>query len=113
MNFLTNYPDKPIELTDSNFDENVKKYKLIVVDNWALWCPPCRMLGPVIDSLAKKLSGKIVFGKLNVDENKEITLKYEIMSVPTLLIFKNGKLVDRLMGAMPEPILESKLKQYL
>lgn len=106
------YLDKPIELNDSNFDENVKKYPLIVIDNWATWCPPCRILGPVIDSLAKKLSGKVVFGKLNVDENKEIVSKYAIMSVPTLLIFKNGKLIDRLIGAMPESMLESKLKPY-
>ncbi len=107
------YPDKPIELTDSNFDEVVKKYNLIVVDNWAPWCPPCRILGPVIDSLAKKLSGKIVFGKLNVDENKEVASKYEIMSIPTLLVFKNGKLIDRFIGAMPEPLLEKKLKSLV
>jgi thioredoxin 1 len=106
------YPDKPIDLTDANFDDNVKKYPLIVVDNWAPWCPPCRMLGPVIDSLAKKLTGKVMFGKLNVDENKEVSCKYEVMSVPTLLIFKNGKLIDRLIGAMPESMLELKLKKY-
>ena len=110
---MVKYPDKPIDLTDANFDGSVKKYPLIVVDNWAPWCPPCRMLGPVIDSLAKKLTGKIVFGKLNVDENKEVTCKYEIMSVPTLLIFKNGKLIDRLIGAMPESLLEKKLMSFV
>jgi thioredoxin 1 len=108
-----NYPDKPIELTDSNFDENVKKYSLIVIDNWAPWCPPCRMLAPVIESLAKKYANKIVFGKLNVDENKKVALKYGIMSIPTLLVFKNGKLVDRIVGAMPESVLESRLKPFL
>ena len=110
---MVDYPDKPIELTDSNFDENVKKYPLIVVDNWAPWCPPCRILGPVIDDLAKKLAGKLVFGKLNVDENKEVASKYEIMSVPTLLIFKNGKLIDRIIGALPEPLIEKKLMSFL
>jgi thioredoxin 1 len=110
---VVDYPDKPIELTDADFDENVKKYSLIVVDNWAPWCPPCRILGPVIDNLAKKLSGKIVFGKLNVDENKEVASKYEIMSIPTLLVFKNGKLIDRMVGAMPESLLEKKLVSFL
>lgn len=110
---MVDYPDKPIELTDADFDENVKKYSLIVVDNWASWCPPCRILGPVIDNLAKKLSGKIVFGKLNVDENKEVASKYEIMSIPTLLVFKNGKLIDRMVGAMPESLLEKKLVSFL
>lgn len=107
------YPDKPIEITDSNFDENVKNYPLIVVDNWAPWCPPCSMLAPIIESLAKKYVGKIVFGKLNVDENKEVAQKYEIMSIPTLLVFKKGKLVDRIVGAMPESLLEQKLKPFL
>jgi len=110
---VVDYPDKPIELTDENFDENVKKYPFIVVDNWAPWCPPCRILGPIIDSLAKKLSGKVVFGKLNVDENKEVASKYEIMSIPTLLVFKNGKLIDRLIGAMPESLLEKKLNSLV
>jgi thioredoxin 1 len=110
---VVDYPDKPIELTDADFDENVKKYSLIVVDNWASWCPPCRILGPVIDNLAKKLSGKIVFGKLNVDENKEVASRYEIMSIPTLLVFKNGKLIDRMVGAMPESLLEKKLVSFL
>lgn len=111
--FLVDYPDKPIELTDANFDENVKKYSLFVVDNWAPWCPPCLMLAPIIDSLAKKYAGKIVFGKSNVDENKEITKKYEVMSVPTLLVLKNGKLVDTIIGAMPESLLEKRLKAFL
>jgi thioredoxin 1 len=107
------YPDKPIELTDANFDENVKKYSFFVVDNWAPWCPPCLMLSPIIESLAKKYVGKIVFGKLNVDENKEVAQKYEVMSVPTLLVLKKGKLVDRIVGAMPEPLLEKRLKSFL
>jgi len=110
---MVDYPDKPIELTDANFDENVKKYHLLIVDNWAPWCPPCMMLAPVIDSLAKKYAGKMVFGKLNVDENKKIAQKFEVMSIPTLLVMKNGKLVDRIVGAMPESLLEKRLKSFL
>jgi len=107
------YPDKPIELTDATFDKTIKKYPLIIVDCWANWCMPCRMLIPVIESLAKKYAGKIVFGKLNIEENQSITQKYGIMSIPNMLVFKKGKMVDRIIGAMPESILESKIKQYL
>lgn len=113
MIFLVDYPDKPIELTDANFDDNARKYPFFVVDTWTPWCPPCKMLAPVIESLAKKYVGKIVFGKLNVDEYKEIAQRYEIMGVPTLLIMKDGKLVDRIVGAIPEPLLEKKLKTFL
>ena len=108
-----NYPKKPIELTDSSFDGIVKKYPLIVVDCWAPWCAPCIIVAPIIESLAKKYVGKIVFGKLNVDGNKEVAIKYGVMSIPTLLVFKKGKLVDRIIGAMPEPLLESRIKPYL
>jgi len=108
-----NYPKKQIELTDSSFDGIVKKYPLIVVDCWAPWCAPCIIVAPIIESLAKKYVGKIVFGKLNVDGNKEVAIKYGVMSIPTLLVFKKGKLVDRIIGAMPEPLLESRIKPYL
>ena len=108
-----NYPKKQIELTDSSFDGIVKKYPLIVVDCWAPWCAPCIIVAPIIESLAKKYVGKIVFGKLNVDGNKEVAIKYGVMSIPTLLVFKKGKLVDRIIGAMPETLLESRIKPYL
>jgi thioredoxin 1 len=107
------YPKKPIEITDSDFDTFVKKYPIVIVDFWATWCPSCRILGPIFDSVAKKYVGRIVFAKLNVDENKEMPAKYEIMSVPTLLVFKNGKLIDRIIGAMPESALESRIKEYI
>ena len=110
---MVDYPDKPLELTESNFDKIVKKYPLIVVDCWAAWCMPCRIIGPTIENLAKKFTGKIVFGKLNVEENKEVPLKYNVMSIPNLLVFKNGKMIDRIIGALPEPVLESRLKSYL
>jgi thioredoxin 1 len=107
------YPKTPVVITDSDFDTVVKKYPVVIVDCWAVWCMPCRMLEPIVESLAKKYTGKIVFGKLNVDKNKKIAMKYSIMSIPTLLVFKNGKNIDRIIGAMPEPVLESRIKQYL
>jgi len=105
-------PNSPINITDAVFDENVKKYKTIVVDCWAPWCGPCRMVGPVIEDLAKEMQGKIVFGKLNVDENQTTASKYSIMSIPSLLVFKNGELVDKIVGAMPKDMLKAKLAHY-
>lgn len=107
-----NMPDTPIKVTDADFDEIVKKYNTVVVDCWAPWCGPCRMVAPVIDELAKEMQGKIVFGKLNVDENQMTSMKYQIMSIPTLLVFKNGNLVDTLIGAYPKEILKQRLERY-
>lgn len=104
---------KPIEVTDENFDEVVRKYDLVVIDCWAPWCMPCRMLSPIIDELARDYAGKVVFGKLNTDENRETVMKYGIMSIPTLLIFKNGELVDKIIGAVPRQFIESKLSAYM
>jgi thioredoxin 1 len=107
------YPKGSIKVTDATFEETVKKYPLIIVDCWASWCMPCRMLSPIIDNLAKKYAGKIVFGKMNVDENQSIPQKYDVSSIPNMLIFKNGKMIDRIIGTLPEHTLESKIKQYL
>ncbi len=104
---------KPVELTDSSFNEVLQNSPLVVVDCWAPWCGPCNIIAPIIEELASAYAGKMLFGKLNVDENRTIAIKYEIMSIPTLLIFKNGKLVDRLIGAMPKALLEPKITQYL
>ena len=109
---MSEMPKDTINITDADFDTNIKKYSTLVVDCWAPWCGPCRMVGPVIDELAKELYGKIVFGKLNVDENQMTSVKYQIMSIPSLLVFKNGKLVDKLVGAMPKEMLMQKLQQY-
>jgi len=111
-NMNENMPNKPIEIKDIDFDENIKKYQTIVIDCWAPWCGPCRMVGPVIDDLAKEFQGKIVFGKLNVDENQITASKYSIMSIPSLLVFKNRELVDKIVGAMPKDMLKAKLAQY-
>jgi thioredoxin 1 len=107
-----NLPDAPITLTDADIEDNINKYETIVIDCWAPWCGPCRMVSPVIDELAKEMQGKIVFGKLNVDENPATSMKHKIMSIPTLLIFKNGNLVDRLVGAYPKEELKKKLESH-
>ncbi|MCX6661751.1 MAG: thioredoxin [Euryarchaeota archaeon] len=105
-------PDTPIQLIDADIDEIIRKFSTIVIDCWAPWCGPCRMIGPVIEELAKEMQGKIVFGKLNVDENPQTSMKYGIMSIPTMLVFKNGQLADRFVGAMPKEMLLQKLKPY-
>ncbi len=102
-----------LELTESNFDQVVKDYPLLVVDCWAEWCAPCKKVAPVIEELAEDYQGKITFAKLNVDYNPSAVAQYQIMSIPTLLIFKNGKLADQKIGAMPKTVLESELVRYI
>ena len=104
---------KPIEVTDATFHETVQNHPLVVVDCWAPWCGPCHMVAPVIEEMARDYAGRILFGKLNVDENREVATQYQIMGIPTLLVFKNGKLVDRIVGAMPRQMLEPKITRYL
>ena len=103
-------PDKPLEVNDANFEKIVIKHKNIAIDCWAPWCGPCLMIAPVIEELAKELKGKVVFGKLNVDENQRTAMRFNIMSIPTILLFKDGKLVDRIIGAMPKEFIVEKLK---
>lgn len=105
--------NKPVELTDATFEEIIRIHQLVVVDCWAAWCGPCHMVAPVIEEMARDYAGKILFGKLNVDENQEVSRQYEIVSIPTLLVFKNGKLVDKIIGAMPRQVLEPKITRYL
>lgn len=104
---------EPIVLTDSSFAGFTKSNKLVLVDCWAAWCGPCMMLSPIVDQLAAKYSGKITFGKLNVDENPSTSSQFGIMSIPTLLVFNNGQLVDRIVGASPLQVLKQKLDGYL
>ena len=113
QNMEENLPNAPITITDADMDEAVKKYGTIVVDCWAPWCGPCKTVGPIIEELAKEMQGKIVFGKLNVDENPATSTKHQIMSIPTMLVFKNGELIDRFVGAMPKDVLKQKLDSYL
>ena len=107
------YPDSTVVVTDSNFEETVKKYPVVVVDCWAPWCGPCRMLSPTVDAMAKDYKGKVVFAKLNTDDNIGTASKFRIMSIPTLLYFKEGKLVDKSVGALPRPMLESQVNKHL
>lgn len=105
--------NKPVEVTDKTFDETIRNNQLVVVDCWAPWCGPCQMVAPIIEELAKQYAGKVLFGKLNVDENPLIAMRYGIMGIPTLLFFKNGELVDRIVGAIPKQMLEQKIKSFL
>lgn len=103
----------PLVLTDGNFSEEIGKNRLIMVDFWAEWCGPCRMVSPVIDELAREYAGKFTFGRLNVDENPYIAGAFQIRSIPTLLIFKDGKVVDGILGAAPKRQIESRILPHL
>ena len=103
----------PVEVNEKNFREMVDKYPLVVIDCWAAWCGPCRMVSPVIDELAEEYAGEVVFGKLNVDENPELAKRFNIMGIPTILFIKNGQEADRLIGAAPKLLIENKLKRHI
>jgi len=107
------WPTAPVALTDSDFETFVAKYPAVVIDCWAPWCGPCRMVAPVVEELAKEMSGTVAFGKLNTDENASIPNKYRISAIPTLLVFKQGKMVDRIVGAQPKEMLAGKIKKNL
>ena len=102
------------EFTDANFEKEVLKSTLpVLVDFWAEWCGPCRMLGPTIEELAKEYAGKIKVGKLNVDRNPGVSGKYSIRSIPALLMFKNGTVAGQMVGVQPKPVIKSKLETLL
>jgi thioredoxin 1 len=101
---------KTLELTDANFDETLKSEKPVLVDFWAEWCGPCKMIGPVVEELAGDYEGKAVVAKLNVDENPNVTARFGVRSIPTLLVFKNGQIVDKQVGAVPKSVLAGKLE---
>ena len=101
--------NKAIEITDSNFEEIIASDKPVLVDFWAEWCGPCRMVGPIVDELAGEYEGKAVIGKVDVDRNPQISAKFGIRSIPTLLVFKNGEVVDKQVGAVPKNVLAQKL----
>ena len=105
--------DRPIKVTDSTLMEIVQKYALVVIDCWAPWCAPCHIIAPIIEELARDYAGKVIFGKLNVDENRKVAMQYQIMGIPTLLVFKGGELVDRIVGVIPRQMLEPKITRYL
>jgi thioredoxin len=103
----------PVTLNDCNFEDMVKRNQLIVVDFWAPWCGPCRAVSPVIEQLSNELTGKVLFGKLNVDENPVVSSTFGIQSIPTIAIFKNGKMVDGFVGAASKSQILSKISTYI
>ena len=108
------WPPEPVEINDNELEEIVNKYENVVIDCWAPWCAPCLMLSPLIRDLAEELQGKIIFAKINVDNNPKTAMKYEIMSIPTLLVFKNGELQDKIIGAiLQKDLLKNKLLSTL
>ncbi len=105
---------KPITLTDENFeDEVIKSDKPVLIDFWAVWCGPCKMIAPIVEELAEEYEGKVKIGKLDVDENQQVSIRFGVRSIPTLLIFKNGKVADTIIGAVPKVQIVQKLKAVL
>ena len=103
-----------LEITDSSFKELVlDSDKPVLVDFWAVWCRPCQMLAPVIDELSQDFEGKAVVGKVDVDNNQEVSVQYGIRNIPTLLIFKNGEVVDKIVGVNPKSVIAEKLSAHL
>jgi len=105
---------KYIEVTDASFDDDVLKSDIpVLVDFWAVWCAPCRMIAPIVEELAAEKEGTLKVAKVDVDNNPEIAMKFGIRSIPTLLIFKNGQVVDQMIGAVAKAMIESKLDKVL
>ena len=104
---------KAVEITDSNFNDIVSKNSVVLIDFWAEWCGPCRMIAPMIEELANDYDGKAVVGKVNVDDNSAVPSEYGIRNIPALLIFKNGVIVDKVIGAVPKSVLAEKIDAQL
>ena len=104
---------KTLEITDSNFNNVISKNKTVLVDFWAEWCGPCRMISPLIEELANEYEGKAIIGKVDVDSNQESSIKYGVRSIPTILTFKDGKIVDRQVGAVPKETLTNIIDSQL
>ncbi len=104
---------KPVELSDANFYEVVGSHPLVVVDFWAPWCGPCRVVSPVLEQLASEMAGQATFGKLNVDDNPMTSQKFGIQGIPTILVFKVGQPVDGIVGAAPKQMIEARISPYI
>ena len=104
----------PVEVTDRTFEQMVvESDKLVLVDFWAEWCGPCKMIAPILDQIAQELDDKLVIGKLDIDENQNTAMAFGVMSIPTLLLFKGGEPVDRIVGYQPKPQLMARLQSHL
>jgi thioredoxin 1 len=105
---------KPTELTEENFElEVLKATTPVLVDFWAVWCGPCKMIAPIVEELAEEYSGKLKIGKVDVDNHQQIAMQFGIRSIPTLLVFKDGKVVEQIVGAAPKKMLVDKLSKHL
>ena len=102
-----------LAITDSNYKEILAEGKPVVVDFWAPWCGPCKMVGPIIDELATEVEGQVIIGKWDVDENSDMAAEYGIRNIPTVLFFKNGEIVDKQVGAVGKPVFVEKVKNLL
>ncbi len=102
-----------LQFTDATFDEVLNNNTVVVADFWAEWCGPCRMVGPSIEQLAEEYAGKAAIGKVDIEENDDLATQYAIRNIPTVLFFKNGQLVDKMVGAAPKTAYEEKLKALL
>jgi thioredoxin 1 len=104
---------KALEITDANFNQLLATEPVILVDFWAEWCGPCRLLTPVVEELAGDYAGRVLVGKLDIEANTQVAAKFGVRSIPTLLVFKNGQLVDKQVGAVPKHVLSHKLEAPL
>ena len=103
-----------IILTEQNFEQEVLKSDIpVLVDLWAVWCGPCKILSPIVEELANEYQGKIKVGKVNVDENPALTRQYDVVSIPTLILFKNGKIASHMVGVQPKSFIEGEIKKSL
>lgn len=100
---------KSVEITDQNFNDIIRSNQIVLVDFWAEWCGPCKIIGPVVEELAVEYEGKAIIGKVDVDSNPEVSAKFGIRSIPTLLVFKNGEVVDKQIGVVSKNVLSQKI----
>ncbi len=102
-----------LEISDQEFEDVIQKNRVVVIDFWAAWCPPCRALAPIMEELSREYEGRVVVAKINVDQNRAKAEEYGIRSIPTLLFFKEGKLMDRQVGAVPKKVIQERIENLL